>query len=175
MDLYTFTVEDFIIHDTRAVHNDTLRLSYTAYVDGDMVASRLISLGDFDNGEYSTIDYVPSDVGPSLGPVVINDPAAKCAFIFQLVNAGNVPEGALSGRVAATADQLAGITAGLAGAGAIDAGAALSSAAFPAGLLLEPSPTSGRGSTPTATARWQLIRSRAPVTCSMPGQTIRRS
>ena len=137
MDLYTFTVEDFIIHDTRAVHNDTLRLSYTAYVDGDMVASRLISLGDFDNGEYSTIDYVPSDVGPSLGPVVINDPAAKCAFIFQLVNAGNVPEGALSGRVAATADQLAGITAGLAGAGAIDAGAALSSAAFPAGLLLE--------------------------------------
>jgi len=85
MDLYTFTVEDFIIHDTRSVHNDTLSLSYTAYVDGDMVASRLISLGDFDNGEYSTIDYVPSDVGPSLGPVVINDPAAKCAFIFQLV------------------------------------------------------------------------------------------
>ena len=68
MDLYTFTVEDFIIHDTRAVHNDTLRLSYTAYVDGDMVASRLISLGDFDNGEYSTIDYVPSDVGPSSAP-----------------------------------------------------------------------------------------------------------
>jgi hypothetical protein len=137
MDLYTFTVEDFIIHDTRAVHNDTLWLSYAAYVDGDMVASRVISLGDFDNGEYSTIDYVPSDVGPSLAPVVINDPAAKCAFIFQLVNAGNVPEGALTGRVAATADQLAGITAGLAGAGAHDIGAALSSAAFPAGLLLE--------------------------------------
>ena len=137
MDLYTFTLEDFIIHDTRAVHNDSLWLSYAAYVDGDMVASRVISLGDFDNGEYSTIDYVPSDVGPSLAPVVINDPAAKCAFIFQLVNAGNVPEGALTGRVAATADQLAGITAGLAGAGAHDIGAALSSAAFPAGLLLE--------------------------------------
>jgi hypothetical protein len=136
MDLYTFTVEDFIIHDTRAVHNDTLSLSYAAYVDGDMVASRLISLGDFDNGEYSTINYVPSDIGPSLAPVVINDPAAKSAFIFQLVNAGNVPEGALTGRVAATADQLAGITAGLAGAGAT-VGAALSSAAFPAGLLLE--------------------------------------
>jgi hypothetical protein len=132
VDLYTFTVEDFIIHDTRAEHNDTLGLSYTAYVDGDMVASRLISLGDFDNGEYS-----PSDVGPSLAPVVINDPAAKSAFIFQLVNAGHVDEGALSGRTAATADQLALITAGLAGAGAADVGGALSSAPFPAGLLVE--------------------------------------
>ena len=85
MDLYTFTVEEFFIHDTRAAHNDTLGLGYAAYVDGDLVASRLISLGDFDNGEYSTIDYVPSDVGPSLAPVVINDPAAKSAFIFQLI------------------------------------------------------------------------------------------
>ena len=137
MDLYTFTVEEFFIHDTRAEHNDTLGLSYAAYVDGDMVASRLISLGDFDNGEYSTTDYVPSDVGPSLAPVVINNPAAKSAFIFQLVNAGHVDEGALSGRMAATADQLALFTAGLAGAGAADVGGALSSAPFPAGLLVE--------------------------------------
>ena len=49
---------------------------------------------------------------------MINDPTAKVAFIFQLVNAGNVPEGALTGRLAATADQLAGIGAGLAGVGA---------------------------------------------------------
>ena len=137
MDLYTFTVEEFFIHDTRAVHSDTLGLSYTAYIDGDMVASRLISLGDFDNGEYGTSDYVPSDVGPSLAPVVINDPAANSAFIFQLVNAGHVAEGALSGRVVATADQLALFTPGLAGAGAADVGGALSSAAFPAGLLAE--------------------------------------
>jgi hypothetical protein len=46
MDLYTYTVEDFIITDTRALHNDTLKLSYSAYVNGDAVANRLISLGD---------------------------------------------------------------------------------------------------------------------------------
>jgi hypothetical protein len=139
MDTYSFVVEDFIIRDTRALHNDTLYLSYSAYVDGDAVANRVISLGDFDNGEYSTTDYV-SDAG-GLGPVVINDPTAKVAFIFQLVNNGNVPAGALTGRLAATADQLAGITAGLAGAGAtgITVGdtAAVSSVAFPAGLLVE--------------------------------------
>jgi hypothetical protein len=118
MDLYTYTVEDFIITDTRALHNDTLKLSYSAYVNGDSVANRLISLGDFDNGEYSTVDYVPSDQSPGLADVVINDPTAKVALIFQLVNAGNVPEGALTGRLAATADQLAGIGAGLAGVGA---------------------------------------------------------
>jgi hypothetical protein len=137
MDLYTYTVETFFITDTRALHNDTLKLSYSAYVNGDLVAGRLISLGDFNNGEYSTIDYVPSDEGAGLSNVVINDPTAKVAFIFQLVNAGNVPEGALTGRLAATADQLAGITAGLAGAGATDAAAAVSSPIFPAGLILE--------------------------------------
>ena len=99
MDLYTFTVENFFITDTRALHNDTLKLSYSAYVNGDAaVPPRLISLGDFDNGEYSTVDYVPSDQSPGLANVVINDPTAKVAFIFQLVNAGNVPDGALSGR-----------------------------------------------------------------------------
>jgi len=137
MDVYTFTVEEFIVHDTRATHNDTLALSYTAYVNGDAVGNRVIHLGDFDNGEFSTSDYVPSDVGPSLAPVVVNDPAAKAAFIFQLVNAGNVPSGALSGRLAATADQLAGITAGLAGAGAASISAAVLTTAFPLGLLLE--------------------------------------
>jgi len=33
MDLYTFIVEDFFIHDTRSIHNDTLQLSYSAFVD----------------------------------------------------------------------------------------------------------------------------------------------
>jgi hypothetical protein len=137
MDLYTYTVENFFITDTRALHNDSLKLSYSAYINGDAVASRLISLGDFDNGEYSTVDYVPSDEGPGLTNVVINDPTAKVAFIFQLVNAGNVPEGALTGRLAATADQIAGITAGLSGAGATDLAAAVSSPVFGAGLILE--------------------------------------
>jgi len=137
MDLYTFIVEDFFIHDTRSIHNDTLQLSYSAFVDGDAVANRVISLGDFDNGEYSTVDYVPSDQSPGLAQVVINDPTAEVAFMFQLVNAGNVPAGALSGRLAATADQLAGITAGLAGAGATSISAAVLTDAFPAGLLLE--------------------------------------
>jgi hypothetical protein len=144
MDLYTFTVEDFIIHDTRALHNDTLTLSLSATIDGDVVASRLISLGDFDNGQYSTVDYVPSDHGPGLNEVVVNDPTAKVAFAFQLVNS-SLPEGTLSARLVATADQLASITAGLAGAGAtgiFSAGAeggtaVIASPAFAAGLIME--------------------------------------
>lgn len=135
MDLYTFVVESFVIHDTRAAHNDTLTLSHSAFVDGDMVAYRTLHMGDFDNGEYSPADYAPDNGG--LNGVVINDPTAKTAFIFQLVNAGNVPDGSLTGRLAATADQLAGITAGLAGAGAADAGAAVSSPFFAGGLILE--------------------------------------
>src|SRR5258708_2383805 len=111
VDLYTFYVEDFIIHDTRSLHNDTLTLSTSAYVDGDVVAYRVLHMGDFDNGEYTPGDYAPDNGG--LNNVVINDPTAKVACIFQLVNAGNVPSGSLSGRLAATADQIAGITAGL--------------------------------------------------------------
>jgi hypothetical protein len=152
MDLYRFVVEEFTIHDTRALHEDSLKLGYSAYVDDDLVASPpVLPLGDFDNGNYRTVEHVPQDDSPGLGPIVINDPTAKVAFMFQLLNAGNAPEGALSGRVAATADQLAGITAGLSGAGAtgvfstpaaaLAAGAidapAVSSPAFPAGLALE--------------------------------------
>jgi len=137
VDLYTFVVTDFVIHDTRALHNDTLHLSHSAYVDGDMVANHLISMGDFDNGGYHTADYVPAGQSPGLADVVINDPEAKVAFVFQLVNAGNVPADTLTGRMAASADQLAGITAGLAGAGAAGIGDAVTSAAFPIGLLLE--------------------------------------
>jgi hypothetical protein len=110
IDLYTFTVESFSINDTRALHNDTLSLGYSVYVDGDLVSNLVIPLGDFDNGNYNTADYTPAGVGPGLANVVINNPNAKSAFVFQLVNAGNVPAGALTGRIAATADQLAGIT-----------------------------------------------------------------
>jgi hypothetical protein len=127
VDLYSFVVEDFIIHDTRALHTDTLTLSHTAFVDGDMVAHRaLAKMDDFDNGEYSPSDYAPDSGG--LEGVVINDPAATVMFIFQLVNANNAPEGSLSGRLAATADQIAGIVGGA---------AALGSAATPVGLAIE--------------------------------------
>jgi hypothetical protein len=128
MDVYTFVVETFQIHDTRAFHEDSLKLGYTAHVNGDLVAEQIVDLGEHDNGEYSTIDFVSSDEGPGLTRVVINDPTANVAFIFQLLNAGNVSAQELNGRVVATADQLAGMTAGLAGAGAL---------AFPAGLALE--------------------------------------
>src|SRR5215467_7251993 len=49
VDIYTFVVENFIIHDTRALHSDTLYLYYSAYLDGDLVANHLISMGDLDN------------------------------------------------------------------------------------------------------------------------------
>ena len=101
MDIYTFVVENFYIIVTRARHNDTLYLYYSAYVAKDLVASYLISMGDFDNGEYSTADYVPP--GKSGLVVVINDPCADVAFNFQLVNAGNAPAGSLPARLASVA------------------------------------------------------------------------
>lgn len=134
MDIYTFVVEDFIIHDTRALHSDTLSLYYSAYVDSDLVANHLISMGDFDNGEYSTIDYVPSDQSPGV-VVVINDPSAKVAFNFQLVNAGNPPGGSLSARLASTAQQVFSSATGLKGAGATEVLAALDGSASLVGVF----------------------------------------
>jgi hypothetical protein len=136
MDLYDFAVTSFTIHHTRSLINDTLVLSHTAHVDRNAVASSLVHLGDHDNGTYSVLDLVHG-TGAGLNHVVINDPSSEVAFIFQLLNAGNVPDGALTGRVAATSDQLAGITAGLSGAGAADAADALSSYFLWAGVALE--------------------------------------
>jgi hypothetical protein len=119
MDLYTLKVDSFSISNTRSVFNDTLHLAYAAFVDGDKVAQRVgLDLGDLGNGNYD-LEGDPRwalEKG-GLAGVVINDPMAKVAFNFQLVNASNVPAGALSGRVSATADQLAGIAAGLGGWG----------------------------------------------------------
>ena len=79
-----------------------------------MVDSWSDKLGEFDNGTYFTPESVRNHP-----PVVINDRRSKVAFIFQLVNNGNAgPWPVFNGRVAATADQLAGITSSVAGAGA---------------------------------------------------------
>jgi hypothetical protein len=140
MDTYTFVVENFYILDTRALHNDTLYLYYTAYVDHDLVASHLIKLGDFDNGEYSTVDYVPSDQSPGV-VVVINDPGADVAFNFQLVNAGNPPGGSIPARLASTAQSIFSSAVGLQGVGvtqviaALDGSGSLIGLAEAAGLM----------------------------------------
>jgi hypothetical protein len=128
VDLYSLVVESFTIHDTRSAINDTLWLNFSTFVDDDMVDSWSTpkKLGDYDNGTY----YTPASVR-NHPPVVINDRRSKVAFIFQLVNNGNVGSGVFNARVAATADQLAGITSGLAGAGASGMGAVLTGAAAP--------------------------------------------
>lgn len=136
MDLYTFVVEDFIIRDTRSLHADTLHLSHSAYVDGDLVASSVHLLGDFDNGQYGTADYVASDQSPGVANVVINNPQAKAAFVFQLVNAGHVSQGTAVAGLAAAAQKLKDITGGLAGAGATAVVGAVTGAAFPSGLVI---------------------------------------
>jgi len=128
VDSYSLVVESFTIHDTRSAINDTLWLNVSAFVDGDMIDSWSVRLGDFDNGTYFTPESVRDHP-----PVVINDRRSKVTFIFQLVNNGNVDAGVFNARVAATADQLAGITAGLAAAG----WAAFSSGFFWAGIALE--------------------------------------
>jgi hypothetical protein len=134
VDLYTFTVETFNISNTRALINDTLWLGYSAYVDGDLVANLQQKLGNFDNGSYQTANYFSPGVGPGLANVVINDPDAKAGFIFQLINSGNVPANALTGQLAATADQLTSILVSIAGIGAASIGGAAASYAFPSGL-----------------------------------------
>src|SRR5262249_12026410 len=147
MDFYTLKVDEFAITATRSPSTDNLHLAYSAYVDGDVVAQKLLYLGDCDSGNGSRV-YHPDDLVSNeadkggLAGVVINDPMSKVAFNFQLLNAGNVPAGALTGRVSSTADQLAGIGAGLAGAGAkgitdIVAGATAATGFFWAAIALE--------------------------------------
>lgn len=121
MDSYSLVVEQFTIHDTRSAIDDTLWLNVSAFVDGDMVDSWSEQLGSFDNGTYFTPESVRSHP-----PVVINDRRSKVTFIFQLVNSDHVGPDVFNARAAATADQLAGIAAGLAASG---------SAAFTSGYL----------------------------------------
>jgi hypothetical protein len=129
VDLYSFVVEEFTIIDTRAQFTDTLTLSHSAFVDGNMVAHQALvqmSGGGLDNGTYYPTDYALDSGG--LEGVVINDPDAATMFIFQLVNADHAPAGSLTGRLAATADQIAGIIGGA---------AALGGDATPVGLGIE--------------------------------------
>jgi hypothetical protein len=135
MDIYTFVVENFYITKSRAFHNDTLYLYYSAYVAQDLVASHLIYLGDdFDSGEFSTVEYVPSDQSPGL-VVVINDPSADVAFNFQLVNAGNPPGGSIPARLASTAQSIFSSATGIEGVGATQVFAALDGSASLLGLI----------------------------------------
>jgi hypothetical protein len=113
MDYYGFAVTNFQISDTRSLHEDTLHLSHAIFADGDMIDSSTITLGDFNNGDYQTQNYVHG--GQKLGlTAVINDPQVEVSFLFQLINADHVP-GDLDGRFAATADALSGIAAGAGG------------------------------------------------------------
>ena len=132
MDIYSLVVESFTIHDTRSAINDTLWLNVSAFVDGDMVDSWSEKLGDFDNGT-----HFPPESALNHPPVVINDRRSKVGFMFQLLNNGHLDLGALDGRVAATADQLAGSIAGLAGAGASNPGEAAGRESFEAGMFIE--------------------------------------
>lgn len=115
MDFYDFAVTHFRILARRSgwEQTDTLRLSHAAYIDGEMVAYKFVTLGDFDDGYYATQDHIPQGQVPGLTSVVINDPFAQVAFNFQLVNAGNLSGDVTNQRLIATSDQLAGILSGL--------------------------------------------------------------
>jgi hypothetical protein len=136
MDYYRFVVTSFEIAHTRSIHDDTLQLAHSVHVDDDVVASNVVKLGDFNNGTYQTEDYVHGTDPLGITNLVINDPDSKVTFTFQLLNSGNEGADVLSGRVIATADQLAGIGSGLAGAGA-DSVAAAAPASLAIGLGLE--------------------------------------
>jgi hypothetical protein len=134
MDYYNFAVTEFEISQTRA-HTDTLWLSHAVYADGDMIASSgPFMLGDFNNGDFHTRNYVPGG-RPGL-TVVINDPQVNVSFIFQLVNAGHGPSSSFDGRISSTFDALSGIAAGLQAADQ-NLAVSLGSAAIPVALTLE--------------------------------------
>lgn len=124
MDFYRFVVTNFKIDHTRSIHEDTLHLSHTVHVDNDIVATNVLKLGNFNNGDYQTEHYVHGTDTLGITDLVINNPFSKVTFTFQLVNADHDSADTVAGRVVATADQLAGIGAGLAGAGASGAAAA---------------------------------------------------
>ena len=130
MDFYRFVVTNFKIDHTRSIHNDTLHLSHTVHVNDDIVASNVLKLGDFNNGSYQTEDYVHGTDTLGIPSVVINNPDSKVSFLFQLVNADHDSAPTIAGRVIATADQLAGIGSGLAGAGAAGVGIGLAFEVF---------------------------------------------
>jgi len=133
VDSYSLVVESFTIYDTRSAIDDALWLHLSVFVDGDMVDSWSSGkLGEFDNGTYFTPESVRNHP-----PVVINDPRSKVAFMFQLANNEHTGPDVFDARMAASADQLAGITAGLAGAGAKDWSAALGSGVFWVGIAIE--------------------------------------
>jgi len=127
VDFYDFIVTHFRILVRRSgwEETDTLRLSHAAYVDGDRVAYKFVTLGDFDDGYYAVQDHVPGGQDPGLTGVVINDPFAQVAFNFQLVNAGNLASEVVNQRLVATADQAAGVAAGIGGPWGFAVGAAL--------------------------------------------------
>jgi hypothetical protein len=111
VDTYSLDIEKFTIHHTRALDEDTLWLNMSTFVDGVLANSWSLRLGEFDDGVHPVAHAVRARPG-----TVINDPDAKVVLNFQLVNSGdgNVDPDALSGRLAATADQMAGIVAGIA-------------------------------------------------------------
>jgi hypothetical protein len=125
MDLYTLKVDKFRIEETRALHTDTLHLSYSAFVNGDVVAQETIDLhhnlhlGEgFNNGDYNPDDHIYRDAQKGgLKDVVINDPTSTVAFNYQLINAGVVlPLPQLRGRLEQAAHQIVSNASGLAGA-----------------------------------------------------------
>jgi hypothetical protein len=123
MDGYDLYVTNFRVNDTRSAHHDTLYLSHTVHVNGELVASNTVSLGDFNNGDYDPAEYAPGEqVG--LRGIVINDPEARTVFMFQLLNAGHANAGTIDAHIAGTAGYLAGIAGGaqVAGSGPIPAG-----------------------------------------------------
>jgi hypothetical protein len=120
MDYYQFAVTNFQIHDTRSIHNDTLHLTHTVHVDGDLVALNALNLGDFNNGSYQTANCVHGTDVLGVRDLVINDPFSKVTFLFQLVNADHDSADTVAARTVATADQLAGIGSGIAGLAAKD-------------------------------------------------------
>lgn len=143
MDLFTLHVEQVHIDNTRSWLDDVLHLGYTVTVNGELFALKQLYLRNpwppfgpefgFNNGTFVPDDHVAPDQRGGLARVVINDPMARVAFAFQLVNANNLSENTISGRLIATADQMAGIVAGLAG----EVKEALTRASFWGGVALE--------------------------------------
>jgi hypothetical protein len=83
---YTFTLERFIIHNTRSAHEDTDYVSFTLAIGDGAPQTQFRSMGDLNNGTY--------DVGLSFGPAMLTR-FETAVFNYIIVNAGNIDPGSV--------------------------------------------------------------------------------
>ena len=78
---YVFTLENFQILDTRALHKDTDHVSFALKVGDKVYPAKIKHMGDLNNGTYK--------VNLSFGPIEIPNPETKVVLTYLIMNSGH--------------------------------------------------------------------------------------